>query len=374
MSANPTSADVRELLARAAAAQAPTVDPDFADRLEQRLRAVHESMALASVGTATSPRASGARRTLRRLARLPLTALVAMVVAATAATAAVVVPVARHLVHRNDTPATTVIPSTTLTGPAGLVAAVPTTVRLDVPPSTEFPITTVPPDGVAASAGAVDFGADEVPAVLAPDVTPPAAPSSTVSRPVPVTTTATTTTRPLMGAPPVTAGPVPTVAVTTSTTLFTTSTTTASTTTSTTTTSTSLPTTSTSLPTTTTVAPTTTREPAPTTTRPPEPPTTVATGEGRTSVPTFPMACTAGLRAITCSWSAAAPPGSTYRLLRSEPGGTVGRVLTPAVGAASYEDATVTVGGTYVYLLQAVSGSGTVLTQSTPATVTCCRV
>ena len=250
----------------------------------------------------------------RRRAPLRMALLAAGLVAASGAAALVAPPVVRHIrsALRRSVPTP---PSSTR--PPLLPASVPSsTVSIAEPvPDTTFMSATTP---------------------TMPDTPPDTQPG------IPTATIAPTTPPP----PTPQAEPTLTVGPTTSTTTSTTPTTT---TTSTTTTSTT-PTTTTS---TTTLLPT----------------STVLAGERRIAVPILPMSCaslpSAGVR---CTWSPL-PPGATGRILRSIPGGSVGRVFSPPTDARSYLDTTAGP-GTYGYRIQALGVDGQIVAQSELVAIT----
>ena len=163
MKRSPTPADVVHLLEVAASIDAPTLDPAFADRLERRLRSVHETIAVAPHGEEPEY-----RRYRHRLAQLPLTALAAIALAATAATAAVVVPVARHFIRHSSTTS----PATSAAAPS------PTSItRLVIPPANvavgSTTSTTAPTPGTTPTTTPTTGGAPPTTGKVSPTSTAP---------------------------------------------------------------------------------------------------------------------------------------------------------------------------------------------------------
>jgi hypothetical protein len=114
---------------------------------------------------------------------------------------------------------------------------------------------------------------------------------------------------------------------------------------------------------------------APVTTLPP--PTTAATNAVTTSTEvrvaaTLTLTCAPAPAATSCSWDAG-PDGTTqYALLRTEPGGSAGRVFTPEPGSTTYLDTLVVAGTTYTYLVHALDATGHSLAHSGPVSTPCC--
>ena len=107
------------------------------------------------------------------------------------------------------------------------------------------------------------------------------------------------------------------------------------------------------------------------------PPTTVDTGTATTSTEvhvaaTLTLTCVPATAATSCSWDAG-PDGTThYALLRTEPGGSVGRVFTPEPGATTYIDTLVVAGTTYTYLVHALDAGEHSLAHSGAVSTACC--
>ena len=120
-----------------------------------------------------------------------------------------------------------------------------------------------------------------------------------------------------------------------------------------------------------TTAPT---EPPPPTTPPPTvpPPTAAPTTTEVHVAAAMQLGCSAGAGAVSCSWSAV-PDGTDHVVvLRSTPGESRGRVLSPGAGATSIVDSTATPGVTYTYLVHALDAAGHSLAHSNAVTVACC--
>ena len=106
-------------------------------------------------------------------------------------------------------------------------------------------------------------------------------------------------------------------------------------------------------------------------------PTTVDTSTVTTTTEvrvaaTLTLTCVPALAATSCSWDAG-PDGTThYALLRTEPGGSTGRVFTPEPGATTYVDTLVVAGTTYTYLVHALDASEHSLAHSGAVSTPCC--
>lgn len=83
---------------------------------------------------------------------------------------------------------------------------------------------------------------------------------------------------------------------------------------------------------------------------------------------TIALSCVADAGAVTCSWTPGPDGTDHYILLRSRPGGVDGRVLFPGV-ATTFSDSGLTSGSTFVYLVHAVSVTGSSLAHSGPVEV-----
>ncbi len=152
------------------------------------------------------------------------------------------------------------------------------------------------------------------------------------------------------------------------------------------TTSTPLNTTTTTLPTSTTLAsgvtttipagptPTTVSNVVPPVTVPDTTTTTLTVGSTSTTevhVPaTLGINCVVDGSHITCIWTPG--PGGTdhYLVLRSRPGGTDGRVLTPLPGQLTYTDTQIVSGDSFNYLVHAFDATGKSVAHSTAVLVT----
>lgn len=142
----------------------------------------------------------------------------------------------------------------------------------------------------------------------------------------------------------------------------------------------------------TTSPPATTTPPPPTSTTAPAPATTaVATTvpattpstavPASTEAPTttevrtpasMTLSCRPEPAGVGCTWSAG-PDGTVgYVVLRGDPAGGPGRVLTPPAGATSFLDTSAVAGSTYLYLVHASDASGTFVAHTNLVTVTCC--
>jgi hypothetical protein len=153
--------------------------------------------------------------------------------------------------------------------------------------------------------------------------------------------------------------------------------------------------TTTSLPVTTVAPPTTIRAAlVPATTMPPLAPTDVetTTSISETTLPppttadassvttstevrvaaTLTLTCVPATAATSCSWDAGPNGTVTYALLRTEPGGSAGRVFTPEPGSTTYVDTLVVAGITYTYLVHALDAGGHSLAHSGPVSTPCC--
>jgi hypothetical protein len=87
---------------------------------------------------------------------------------------------------------------------------------------------------------------------------------------------------------------------------------------------------------------------------------------------TLTLTCVPATAATSCSWDAG-PDGTThYAVLRTEPGGTVGRVFTPEPGSTTYLDTLVVAGTTYTYLVHALDAGEHSLAHSGAVSTACC--
>jgi len=122
--------------------------------------------------------------------------------------------------------------------------------------------------------------------------------------------------------------------------------------------------------------PTTAASPPPTVAPPVKSePSTTATTNAETPTPaTLTLACApGGPTSIVCEWSArTAGDFAGYRILRSTPGGTVGRVFSTGPGDHTLTDDSTTAGTSYVYVVQAINAAGAVLEHTPLVTVACC--
>ena len=146
-----------------------------------------------------------------------------------------------------------------------------------------------------------------------------------------------------------------------------------STTTTTSTTSTSLaPETTSTIPAGPT--PTTVGNVAPPVTAPDTTTTTLTVGSTSTTevhVPaTLGINCVVDGSHITCIWTPGPAGTDHYLVLRSRPGGTDGRVLTPLPGQLTYTDTQIVSGDSFNYLVHAFDATGKSLAHSTAVPVT----
>ena len=107
------------------------------------------------------------------------------------------------------------------------------------------------------------------------------------------------------------------------------------------------------------------------------PPTTVDPGTATTSTEvrvaaTLTLTCVPATAATSCSWDAGPDGTVTYALLRTEPGGSAGRVFTPEPGSTTYVDTLVVANITYTYLVHALDAGGHSLAHSGPVSTPCC--
>lgn len=77
-------------------------------------------------------------------------------------------------------------------------------------------------------------------------------------------------------------------------------------------------------------------------------------------------------RAARCSWTPGPAGTDRYVVLKSSPGETRGRVITPDPGTVTVLDTAVVTGTSYTYLVHALDASGVSLAHSNAVLVSCC--